>query len=81
MNIDKLTIIYHFSQDLVKDKEIKWIGSLPDAISQTRRKNPELIKTIFPKVKYRSQTSSKLKAFKDDKSKSNNKWVFKTTSL
>ena len=39
-----------FFEGLVDGADIKWIGALPDAIAKTRRKDPELIKTIFPKV-------------------------------
>eukprot|EP00088_Acartia_fossae_P064116 TRINITY_DN787_c0_g1_i5.p1 TRINITY_DN787_c0_g1~~TRINITY_DN787_c0_g1_i5.p1 ORF type:complete len:217 (+),score=61.58 TRINITY_DN787_c0_g1_i5:381-1031(+) len=39
-----------FFDNLLGGREIKWIGALPDAIAKTRRKDPELIKTIFPKV-------------------------------
>jgi hypothetical protein len=39
-----------FFEGLLGGDDIKWIGALPDAIAKTRRKDPELIKTIFPKV-------------------------------
>eukprot|EP00088_Acartia_fossae_P035245 TRINITY_DN3627_c0_g1_i10.p1 TRINITY_DN3627_c0_g1~~TRINITY_DN3627_c0_g1_i10.p1 ORF type:complete len:216 (-),score=40.17 TRINITY_DN3627_c0_g1_i10:245-892(-) len=39
-----------FFEDLLGTGEIKWIGALPDAIAKTKRKNPELVNKIFPKV-------------------------------
>jgi len=39
-----------FFEDLLGGNELKWIGALPDAIRKARRKNPDLVKTIFPKV-------------------------------
>jgi len=39
-----------FFENLLGGNEIKWIGALPDAIAKTRRKDPQLIKQIIPKV-------------------------------
>jgi len=64
-----------FFEGLVDGSDIKWIGALPDAIAKTRRKDPELIKTIFPKVNKKPVEEDYFKKWstKCDASESNSK--------
>jgi len=39
-----------FYRNLYGNNEITWIGALPDSIKTVKRKDPNLVKKIFPKV-------------------------------